>query len=172
MARHHQSFASVLEEAQSKKVFLVQDSSPSREERIQVLAQTDPALSAILSVIHFEWTARRSIIALGTSPNIDIREKLKYCHGCEKYKDLWKEEVAPNVNQRLPDIVKDWQGLRRAFSLRHRLVHGTSSCGAEYARDRMIWAIAACQDIRAVCASYNTDIDARLPVRRRSKSKN
>ena len=126
-------------------MFLVQDSSLEREERIQKLASEDPSLSALLSVIHFEWTVRRSIIALGTSPNVDIREKLKKCHGCEAYKDIWKEEVFPNVHQRLPEVIRNWDGLLKAFRLRHRLVHGVSSCGTTYAIERVVWAIGACQ---------------------------
>ena len=151
-------------------MFLVQDSSPAREQRIQKLLAEDPSLSALLSVVHFEWTVRRSIIALGTSPNVHIRSKLDGCHGCKAYKNLWKEEVFPNVSQRLSDVVKDWDGLLKAFRLRHRLVHGVSSCGLAYATERVNWAIDACQNIRELCIAYEVDLDARLPVRRRVRS--
>ncbi|MEL7507317.1 MAG: hypothetical protein AAFN42_08280 [Cyanobacteria bacterium J06554_1] len=144
-------------------MFLVQDSSPAREQRIQKLLAEDPSLSALLSVIHFEWTVRRSIIALGTSPNVEIRAKLDGCHGCKAYKNLWKEEVFPNVNQLLPDVINDWNGLLKAFRLRHRLVHGVSSCGLTYATERVEWAIDACQNIRELCITHKIDLDARLP---------
>lgn len=120
-------------------MFLVQDSSLSRENRIEQFLTDDPSLSALLSVVHFEWTIRRAIIALGKSPNVVVRSQLKSCHGLDRYKDLWKDEVflndKLNVRLRLPEAVKDWNGLGRAFRLRHRLVHGASSCGAEYARE-------------------------------------
>ena len=147
-------------------MFLVQDSSEAREDRIQQFLDEDPALSALLSVIHFEWTLRRAIIALGHSPNVVVRSKLKVCHGLDKYKDVWKDEVTPKVEQRLPEVVRNWQGLGRAFSLRHKLVHGVGSCGRDHATDRVHWAIDAAKDIRSVCSKYDVNLDVRLPVRR------
>lgn len=151
-------------------MFLVKDSSSSREERIQKFLSEDPSLSALLAVVHFEWTVRRAIIALGTSPNVVVRAKLRHCHGLDKYKTCWKEEVYPRYAMRLTEVVEDWQGLGRAFSLRHRLVHGSTSCGADYATARVEWSIAATQNIRKFCAEQSIDLDVRLPVRRQSQT--
>ena len=159
-------------------MFLVQDSNLSREARIKQFLAEDPALSALLSVIHFEWTVRRAIIAVGNSSNVKVRAKLKNCHGLDKYKDVWKEEVSAKKNFKdfsqdlslLPKVVKDWQGLGRAFRLRHRLVHGATSCGAEYASDRVYWAIDATNDVRTLCLEQGIDLDLRLPVRRCDRS--
>lgn len=148
-------------------MFLVQDSSTAREARIQQLSVEDPTLSALLAVIHIEWTVRRAIIALGTSPNVEIREKLEGCHGLKKYKNLWKDEVFPNTQQRLPDVVKNWDDLQRSFRLRHRLVHGVSGCSHEYAQVRTSWALEAAADMREFCSVHNVDLDSRLPVRRK-----
>ena len=60
-------------------MFLVQDSSSSREERIKHFLAEDASLSALLAVIHFEWTILRAIITLGTSPNVVVRAKLAKC---------------------------------------------------------------------------------------------
>jgi hypothetical protein len=147
-------------------VFLVQDSSLSRENQIKQFLEENPSLSALLSVIHFEWTARRAIIALGTSPNVVVRAKLENCHGLDRYKDVWKDEVFPKVQLRFPEVVKNWDGLGRAFRLRHRLVHGVTSCGTEYARERVYWAIDAANDVRTVCIDNGINLDSRLPVRR------
>ncbi|PSB14877.1 hypothetical protein C7B76_15015 [filamentous cyanobacterium CCP2] len=148
-------------------MFLVKDSSEVREKRIKQFLDEDPALSALLSVIHFEWTVRRAIVALGSSPNVVVRAKLKNCHGLDKYKDVWKDEVFPNVRLRLPEeVVKDWTGLGRAFRLRHRLVHGATSCGTEYAKERVYWAIEATNDVRSICFKKGINLDSRLPVRR------
>jgi hypothetical protein len=149
-------------------MFLVKDSSSSREEEIRQILAKDPPLASLLAVIHFEWTIRRAIIALGKSPNVEVRDKLKYCHGCDKYKDVWKDEVFPKTQLCLPQAVKDWQGLVRAFKLRHRLVHGTASCGFDYAKERVDWAINAAVDVRSICADREINLDLRLPVRRRS----
>lgn len=150
-------------------MFLVQDSSESREARIKSFLAEDPSLSALLAIIHFEWTVRRAIIALGTSPNVMVRAELKNCHGLDRYKDVWKAEVSLNVHKSLPEVVKNWEGLRRAFRLRHRLVHGAASCGTEYASERVNWAIEATNDIRAVCDAHGIKLDSRLPIRRCTK---
>jgi hypothetical protein len=147
-------------------VFLVKDSSESREERIKQFLSEDPALAALLSVIHFEWTVRRAIIALGDSPNIIVRQKLDGCHGHKAYKELWKQEVAPRREKTLPVFVAHWDGLLKAFKLRHILVHGVQSCGSEYATERAEWAIEAAKNVREFCSHNNVAIDARLPVRR------
>lgn len=150
-------------------MFLVQDSSTTREARIQQLSVEDPTLSALLAVIHVEWTFRRAIIALGTSPNVEIRKQLQRCHGLDMYKDLWRDEVFPKTKKRLPEVVKvkNWQNLHRSFGLRHRLVHGASSCGQEYAQVRTSWALAAAADVREFCSVHDVDLDSRLPVRRK-----
>ena len=160
-------------------MFLVQDSSSSREERIKQFLAEDASLSALLAVIHFEWTVRSAIIALGTSPNVVVRAKLAKCHGLDKYKDVWKDEVFLNEQrkvkvERLSNVVKNWEGLSRAFRLRHRLVHGATSCGTDYARERVYWALDATNDVRTVCAvkGININLDERLPVRRCTKALN
>ncbi len=62
-------------------------------------------------------------------------------------------EVLPNINQRLLEVVGNWHGLRRAFKLRHRLVHGITSCRSEYeyTEERLHWAVSATTNVRAVC---------------------
>ncbi len=155
-------------------MFLVRDSSLVREERLKQFLAEDPSLAALLAVIHFEWTIRRAIIALGKSPNVTVRTKLKSCSGLDKYKDVWRDEVVQNEQRAVKSlahhVVKNWEGLTRAFRLRHRLVHGATSCGTEYASDRVDWAIAATNDIRTICIDNGIDLDGRLPIRRCTKS--
>ena len=154
-------------------MFLVQDSSLSREERIKYYLIEDASVSVLLSVIHFEWTVRRAIIALGISPNVVVRERLSKCHGLDKYKEVWRDEVFLNEQRqvdRLSEVVKNWECLGRAFRLRHRLVHGVASCGTDYARERVHWALDATRDVRTVCIENDINLDARLPVRRCNKS--
>jgi hypothetical protein len=148
-------------------MFLVKDTSPTREARIQAFMTDDPSLAALLAIVHVEWTLRRAIIALGRSPNTEIRHKLERCHGHDKYRDLWKEEVMPGTGARLPIVVRNWDGLVRAFRLRHVLVHGVRTVTHDYAAERAQWALGAAADVRAFCAAHGIDIDRRLPVRRR-----
>ena len=154
-------------------MFLVQDSSLSREERIKHFLVEDASVSVLLSIIHFEWTVRRAIIALGTSPNVLVRGKLAKCHGLDKYKDVWRDEVFLNEQRqvdRLSEVVKNWESLGRVFRLRHRLVHGVTSCSIDYARERVYWALDATNDVRAVCVQNDINLDVRLPVRKCNKS--
>lgn len=149
-------------------MFLVKDTSESREARIQTILIEDPPLAALLSVIHFEWTVRRAIIALGASPNVEVRKRLERCHGDDKYKDLWRDEVFPKRHKRLTEVVTNWEGLRSSFRLRHKLVHGVQTCSEDHAAERALWAIAAAVEVRSFALNHGIDLDARLPVRRRS----
>lgn len=97
---------------------------------------------------------------------MEVRKKLEKCHGLGNYKDVWKDEVFARVQLRFPQAVNNWDGVVRAFRLRNRLVHGATSCGTEYARERVCWAIYAANDVRSVCINHGIDLDSRLPVRR------
>jgi hypothetical protein len=150
-------------------MFLVRDSNATREIRIKQFLSEDASLSVLLAVINFEWTVRRAIIALGTSPNVTVRARLKQAHGLGKYKDAWKVEVYPRFNVRLPDIVQNWNDLNSSFNLRHKLVHGVTSCGEDYATERALWALTSTNYIRDFCLSNGIDLDKRLPVRKLPK---
>ena len=151
-------------------MFLVKDGSESREERIQQFLSEDPALAALLSVIHLEWTVQRAIIALGDSPNMVVRQKLDGCHGHKAYKELWKEEIVHKTNRPTLPVVVNWEGLLKAFKLRHILVHGVQTCGPEYATERAEWAIAAAKNVREFCLHKEVNLDKRLPVRRQKQA--
>jgi hypothetical protein len=150
-------------------MFLVKDTSSAREARIRTFLADDPSIAALLAVVHVEWTLRRAIIALGVSPNRDVRALLRECHGLARYKSAWRQEVRPRTNRHLAEVVADWQGLRSAFNTRHVLVHGVRAVSFDYAVQRAEWALAAAGDIRAFAASHSVDLDRRLPVRRRPR---
>lgn len=51
-------------------MFLVHDSSSSREARIQQFLAEEPSLAVLLAVIHFEWTIRLTMprsVSIGQS---------------------------------------------------------------------------------------------------------
>lgn len=147
-------------------MFLVKDTSLAREARIRAFLADDPALAALLAVVHVEWTLRRAIVALGVSPNTQVRAALVHCHGIDKYKDAWKQEVKQRTGKNLSEVVTNWQGLRSAFNARHILVHGVRSVSPDYAAQRAEWALCAAADIRTFSSSYRVDLDGRLPIRR------
>lgn len=149
-------------------MFLVKDSSSLREERILEMLKEDASLSFLLSVIHFEWTIRRAIIALGTSPNVEIRQKLKkQGGGLDGYKKVWKDEVFPRVNKRLTEVITDWDNLIKVFKLRIDLVHGISSCSQDYAIEKANYVIDCSRIIRKLSSDYGFDLDKRLPIKRK-----
>lgn len=148
-------------------MFLVSDTSVAREARIRSFLAEDPSLAALLAVVNVEWTLRRAIVALGTSPNVVVREQLRQCHGHEKYRDVWRDEVKPRTGLGLPQVLSHWDGLKRAFKVRHVLVHGVRAVSYNFAADRAEWALTAAYDIRGFCAIHHVDLDARLPIRRK-----
>jgi hypothetical protein len=148
-------------------MFLVSDSSAAREARIRAFLAHDPSIAVVLGAIHVEWTLRRAILALGRSPNVVLHEQMRLCYGLDRYKELWHDQV---VAPRLPLVVRRWADLRAAFRLRHRLVHGAATCGADYAAPRVAALLEAAADVRAHCLTRGVDLHARLPVRRKPRA--
>ncbi len=150
-------------------MFLVRDKPASRAVRLRKALEFDPAISVIFACSHFEWTAKRAIISLGVSPNTEIRKRLRKVHGSEHYKDSWKAEVFLHTGESLPTVVSDWNGVVKALKLRHKLVHGASSCKEPYAKKCTEWFLTAAEDIRLYCKDQGVDLYERLPVRRRAR---
>jgi hypothetical protein len=118
-------------------MFLVSDTLESRQKKIRSFLEREPAIGVILAATDFEWTVRRTILALGTNPTKDIRRNLERERGLDGYKHCWKREVRPRLRVGLAQEVPDWRSLKRAFDLRNRLIHGViSPPGISYARDR------------------------------------
>lgn len=154
--------------------YLVGDSQPVRHARIKgFLVGGEPVISVILAAADFEWTVRRAILALGESPNADIRAGvLARCSGLDNYRDAWKVEVKPRFQRGLPEVITDWNGFKKAFGLRHRLVHGVAgTTGLQYAATRVESVLQASADVAAFAATNSIDLFARLPVRRRKAAK-
>lgn len=154
--------------------FLVGDSQLARHARIRgFLAEREPVISVILAAADFEWTVRRAILALGRSPNADIRTGvLAWCSCLDKYRDAWKAEVKPRFGQGLPEVITDWNGFKKSFELRHRLVHGVvGTTGLNYATTRVESILQGSADLAAFATANGIDLFARLPVRKRRVAK-
>ncbi len=150
-------------------MFLVKDDPTEREKKILDFVQDEPAIAVILAAVHFEWTVRRAIIALGMSPSRTIREHLECCHGLDAFKDVWKGEVKPRVQRNLAEVVSLWPKVRCAFKLRGRLVHGGKPTGSDYATDRVKWLLQAARDVRQFCETQKVNLHQTLPGRRKSR---
>lgn len=119
-------------------MFLVSDTRKERSQAIKKYLDSDPTLAVVLAAIDFEWSCKRCVLALGTTPTAVLKQPgglLVKHHGPEGYKKLWKAEVKPNTGHNLTEVIPNWEYLTtHAFPLRHRLVHGSQgSVGSDYA---------------------------------------
>ena len=71
-------------------MFFISDSLEGRQDLIRSYVGKQAPLGTLLSVIDFEWTVRRAIIALGDQPTKAIREDIERCSGLQAYKEKWK----------------------------------------------------------------------------------
>ena len=148
-------------------MFLVKDNYKERKNRIKGFFKTETQIAIILSAVHFEWTIRRAIIALGYSSNKEIRIKLFCCHGLDNYKQLWKDEVVNHQNfPLLSKIINNWSNFKTAFEERHRLVHGVSSCSEIFATPKVELILLGANDVREFCEGNGIDLYERIPVRK------
>lgn len=154
-------------------MFLVSDKTENREKRIRnFLTKDDCAIAVLLAAAHFEWSVSRAILALGTNPNKELRTILVDCYGIDKYKDLWAQEVVPGRKiGRLPVVIKEWATFKKAFNLRHSLIHGRDSCSLAYAEPRVISILDASRNVHHACAVEGIDLHVRLKVRRKPREK-
>ncbi len=154
--------------------FLVGDNQASRHDRIRsFITSGDPVIAVLLAAVDFEWTVRRAILALGKKPTVIIREKiLRHCHGLKAYSDPWRSEIKPKHLVGLADVVGNWDDFKKAYQLRHTLVHGAQgTTGTQYAAIRVDAMLSASKAIATFCTNHGTHLFSRLPVRKRPKSK-
>lgn len=153
--------------------FLVGDNQQGRHAKIRgFLEQRETIIAVLLSAADFEWTVRRAILALGRSPNVDLRTGiLSRCTGLDRYKEAWQLEVARHRGQTLPSVIPDWAKFKEAFKLRHRVIHGVDGfVSTQYAAERVDAILAATSAIAKYSNSQGVDLYSRLPIRRRKKS--
>ena len=154
--------------------FLVGDTQPERHAKIKTfLANRESVIAVLLAAADFEWTVRRAILALGTSPNADIRSGvLKHCSGLKGYREAWTKEVKRRFGKGLADVIPAWEQFNDAYKLRHTLVHGVSgTTGMDYAETRINLILEASMAVSAFAREQGVDVFSRLPVRQRKKRK-
>ncbi len=153
--------------------FLVGDSQSERHAKISgFLNGGEPVIAILLAAVDFEWTVRRGILALGNSPNADIRlGVLARCTGLDKYREAWAKEVKKRFGKGLPEVISNWDDFKSAFDLRHQLVHGIAgTTGVQYAEQRMLTILQASREIAEFGYLQQIDLFSRLPVRKRKKA--
>lgn len=141
-------------------MFLVRDTMNGRHKKIRSFLDKEPAIAVLLAAADFEWTARRAILACGSSPMGYLREhELRTCHGPPAYAECWEKEVTPRFHKELKNIICDWEVFREAFKLRHKLIHGVQgTTGTEFARRQVEPIIAASKAITEFAAKNGAQI--------------
>jgi hypothetical protein len=108
-------------------MFLINDKQTKRHEKIRSYLRKEPVIAVILAAADLEWTARRAILALGSSPTKAINERFKKerSGGPKAWQKYWKEEVKPRFHTDLAALTPTWQAVvEQAYPLRNKLVHG------------------------------------------------
>jgi hypothetical protein len=151
-------------------MFLVSHSLDIRENEIRSWIPKHPSVALLVAAVYFEWTLCRAIVGLSQKPNLDVRKDLERSYGLAAYKDVWKRETAhwPDAKT-LPQLVKDWQEVGKAFDARNKLIHGRDRYTQNMVRPGIDAILSAVREICAYSASRGVDLNVRLPQRRRKK---
>ena len=139
-------------------MFFVVDSQDQKKRKIKEYLNREPMIAVLLAAVNFEWTVGRCILFFGKSPNIELRERLFWCYVLDKYKEVWKEE-----------LVKNWLNFKKAFMLRHRLIHGRGTCTRNMATEPVKKMLSAVDDLYNFAFSRGKDLHSRLPIRSREE---
>ena len=151
-------------------MFLVKDNVTERVEQIKSYIKIEPPIAIILAALHFEWTVKRAIIALGETPNLDLQKEKT--SGLEDYKGLWKKEIStPAKTPRLPEVVKQWKDLDKAFKTKNYLVHGmATSCTPTHASKIVSTILDATNDVIIFCKENGYDVNSKPPIKKKITS--
>ena len=125
-----------------ESMFLVSDGNrANRRKLIEQVAGEDRVIKVLLAAIDFEWTLRRTVMALGYSPTKQLAEKMskrEFRH-FDGIKKLWKDEVVGHLGKGAPTLAQvidttakmptDARGnasacLQKARECRNNIVHG------------------------------------------------
>jgi hypothetical protein len=129
-------------------MFLVKDTIQKRHQMIRSFLDKEPAIAVLLAAADFEWTVRRAILACGSSSIKDLRQRK--LNGPFAYAACWKTEVTPRFHKTLQTVIRDWELFRRAFQLRHKLIHGIQgTTGRDY----------ACRQVEIIISASNSIVE-------------
>jgi hypothetical protein len=169
-------------------MFLVTDSVLRRRKTIEgYLDRKEPVIAILLAAADCERTIRRAILNMGTTSTKELAHRLgrprppgylspvpkppKYGSTIDGYAKAWDAEVLPRLQKKLKgDVITNWDALKRAFQLRHDLIHGdTGNCGVGYARTRVNTLLEATAAVDK--AAREQMVDLCRPIRRRLKDR-
>ena len=150
-------------------MFLVSDSLEWREKTIRSWLSKYPSIALLVAAVYFEWIICRAIIGLSRRPNRQVRDDLISVYGLKAYKDQWKTDTSHLENfLTLPQLIRDWHGVTKAFDARNLLVHGKDRYTRNMATPKVDLLLNGVHDIYAYCLKHGLDINKRLPVRKKA----
>jgi hypothetical protein len=152
-------------------MFLAGDRKEQREYRIRRYLSSDPGVALLLAAVNFEWTVSRAVLFLSKKSNSALREDLRNLRSLDGYKDLWKDEaLLDGSGKALPQIVRNWSSVPKAFNVRNKLVHGHDRCTRNMALPHVEALLQAVGDIDAYCLSLGHTLHGKMPVRYKTHS--
>lgn len=118
--------------------FKVSDGRNKRRQIINRYLALDPTVGVLLAAADFEWTSRRSILALGAAPTMEIKSELfEHKEYGLRLKKGWEQQVRQKSKgiEKFEDIFDKWArhsqlryvlwaDIEYAMSWRNKLIHG------------------------------------------------
>ncbi len=155
-------------------MFFVRETRAARTEKILSFVDNQTAIAVLLATMDFEWSCRRVILALGKSPTKQLKSKegfLGSSIGLDSYKKAWNNEVYPITGDRLHEVIPDWEFFyKKAYPLRHRLIHGViGSIDRSYALPRINSILKASEALADYANNHGTPIFGRRIDRRKAR---
>jgi hypothetical protein len=149
-------------------MFHVKDNREARSTRIRAfLTKRDAGIAVVLAATHFEWTVGRAILFLGRGGTAELRKEVRDCRGLDGYKGQWNKRLG---NPHLPQLIKQWSSLRKAFDCRNTLVHGIRPIGLPFARAQVEIILRAADQLLDYCQNRDANLFTRLRPRRKKMS--
>lgn len=123
---------------------VTKENRQQRSERIRALFASEPILAFLVAVFDFEWTVRRSIVALSPCPTKKVHDAFAATRLCgwDGYKEAWEQlvsgmrkDVPRSMGVLLQELAvargfkqRHFTNVGNILKLRHKLVHGVSGC--------------------------------------------
>ena len=152
-------------------MFTYRETIQKRQEKIEsFLTREHSAVAVIMAAANFEWTLRRAILALGKKPTSELRKEINGTSSLDNYKKIWSNSVISGIDKSLPAIISNWSQLKKAYELRHELVHGNKgTAGLAYAKRQVDVFLSASEDINNIVIFQGATIYGKRIRRTRSR---
>lgn len=160
-------------------MFSISGKRNGQKEMIDKVANINVGAGIILAVTDFEWTLIRSILVLGKTPTVELRDKLlNKSTKFDKIEAIWNEEIKAQPLKKLfdewqsPDGQKpvEWNDIKAAREVRNILVHsGESSVDDETAHAIIRLLEKACDILCAFAKTQGKELYDRLTPRPRKR---